>query len=382
MPFELKILHSINQIDARAWNNLCGLDYPFLRHEFLLALEESGCTTKKTGWQVSHITIYQQESLVCIMPMYQKTNSNGEYVFDWDWADAYARNNLNYYPKLLTAIPFSPCYGPRIASKIELCKVLPFIVEQLKSICREYGFSGWHGLFHSVNENKQLAAQQLLTRQGLQYHWHNQQYRSFEHYLSSFTSRKRKNIKRERRIVTEQQVTIHTVEGPEIDPVLLEEFYHCYQLTYLKRGRQGYLNIEFFALLLKSLASHIVLFVAKHQHKTVACAWCFKNTDPENAVLYGRYWGSLDDFDNLHFETCYYKGLEYCIEHNIQRFDPGAQGEHKIQRGFEPIMTYSSHYIAHPEFSHAIADFLERETQAIENYKPQLESLLPFKKVT
>ena len=382
MSFEIKILNSIEEINKNQWNDLCGYHYPFLRYEFLAALEHSGCTSADTGWQVAHLTIYRKAELVCIMPMYQKTNSMGEYVFDWDWAEAYSRHNLAYYPKLLTAIPFSPCYGPRISSKLPLAEILPFIKKQIAAICEEYGFSSWHGLFHPEAESAQLQQQGLLVREGCQYHWKNKDYSSFEHFLASFTSRKRKNIKRERRIVSEQQVSIEAVEGADISLQLLQEFYYCYQLTYLKRGRKGYLNIEFFQLLLESLASHIVLFVASHQGKTVACAWCFKNTDPQNSTLYGRYWGSLDNFDNLHFETCYYQGLEYCIKHQIQRFDPGAQGEHKIQRGFEPITTYSSHYIKHPQFSEAIEDFLQRETKAMQGYKQQLTELLPFKKTT
>ncbi len=382
MSFEIKILNSIEEINKKQWNDICGCHYPFLRYEFLAALEKSGCTSADTGWQVAHLTLYQNSELVCIVPMYQKTHSYGEYVFDWDWADAYAQHQIPYYPKLLTAIPFSPCYGPRIASTLALAEVMPFISQQIKQLCDEYNFSSWHGLFHPVSEASQLQQQGLLIREGCQYHWKNKDYSSFENFLASFTSRKRKNIKRERRIVSEQQVSINAIEGADINLQLLQEFYYCYQLTYVKRGRKGYLNIEFFQLLLESLASHIVLFVASHQGKTVACAWCFKNTDPQNSTLYGRYWGSLDDFDNLHFETCYYQGLEYCIKHQIQRFDPGAQGEHKIQRGFEPITTYSSHYIKHPQFSEAIEDFLMRETKAMQGYKAQLTELLPFKKAT
>ncbi|MEH6444976.1 MAG: GNAT family N-acetyltransferase [Oceanospirillaceae bacterium] len=379
MSFELKILNSIHQLKAQQWNQLCGFHYPFLRHEFLSALEDSNCTSLKTGWQAAHVTVYQHSKLICIMPMYQKTNSNGEYVFDWDWANAYESHQLDYYPKLLTAIPFSPCYGPRIASCIPLTEILPFIVEQLKELCVEFGFSGWHGLFFSSADAAVLSEQSLLTREGIQYHWQNKNYLDFNHYLASFNSRKRKNINRERRIVSEQNVEIQAIEGANISPKLLTEFYYCYHLTYLKRGRQGYLNLEFFQLLLEKLAQHIVLFVAIHKEKTVACAWCFKNTDPQDSVLYGRYWGCLDNFDSLHFETCYYQGLEYCIANNIQRFDPGAQGEHKIQRGFEPITTYSNHYIAHPQFSDAIEDFLKRERAAIQEHKQHLTTLLPFK---
>ena len=329
-----------------------------------------------------HLCVYQDNALVALMPMYQKTNSNGEYVFDWDWANAYAKHQLEYYPKLLTAIPFSPCYGPRIASSLPLSQILPSISQFIKNICTEHNFSSWHGLFHPPEQNPDYKAQGLLTRTGIQYHWENEGYQSFEQYLSTFTSRKRKSINRERSAVKAQQVSLQFVEGIDITPELLTHFYYCYQLTYLKRGRQGYLNIQFFELLLASMADQIVLFVATHQGETVACAWCFKNTDPQNSVLYGRYWGCLDNFDNLHFETCYYTGLEYCIKHNIQRFDPGAQGEHKIKRGFKPITTYSSHYIADQQFEFAIADFLVRESKVISEYKDHLTEQLPFKQIT
>jgi len=379
MSFKTKILSSITQIAPSTWNALCDSSYPFIRHEFLLALELSGCTTSKTGWTPYHLTLYKEDLLIAVMPMYQKNHSNGEYVFDWDWANAYARHQLPYYPKLLCAIPFSPCYGARIASRLPLQEILPFIRQSIVNICETQHFSSWHGLFFNSQDTHQLQQHQFLTRKGLQYHWHNQDYTSFEHYLEHFTSRKRKGIKRERRIVAQQEIKISALEGPHIDKHTLREFYHCYHLTYLKRGRQGYLNEEFFARLIETMPEQIVLFVARHNEHTVACAWCFKNTDPTDSVLYGRYWGCLDNFDNLHFETCYYQGLEYCIKHKIARFDPGAQGEHKIQRGFTPINTYSSHYIKHPQFSDAIEDFLSREDIAIEDYKQQLASLLPFK---
>jgi len=379
MSFTLKILSSIEQISPTQWNALCTNHYPFIRHEFLCALELSNCTNTRTGWTPHHICIYQAQSLIAIIPTYQKSHSNGEYVFDWDWANAYASHDIPYYPKLVSAIPFSPCYGPRIASKLPLSELLPFIQQSIVKLCEEKQLSSWHGLFLEEKDTKQLQAHGFLTRTGLQYHWHNQDYVSFAHYLEHFTSRKRKGIKRERRIVAEQNIQITAIEGENIDNKLLREFYYCYHLTYLKRGRKGYLNENFFARLLKSMPDQIVLFVAKHQDNTVACAWCFKNTDVQDSTLYGRYWGCLDTFDNLHFETCYYQGLEYCIKHKIQRFDPGAQGEHKIQRGFKPINTYSNHYIQHPQFSDAIEDFLDRESTAIEDYKQQLSSLLPFK---
>lgn len=379
MPLTFSCLQSICEINRSDWNQLCGTHYPFLRHEFLSALEESGCTTKRTGWQPAHICAFQNNELIAVMPMYQKTNSNGEYVFDWDWANAYARYQMEYYPKLLTAIPFSPCYGPRIASSLPLVQLLPSLYQFISQLCEQYQFSSWHGLFHTRLVSDQLSQQNLLTRIGIQYHWDNDNYVNFDDYLSRFTSRKRKSIKRERKAVSDQNIILSCVEGADITAELLTQFYYCYQLTYLKRGRQGYLNIEFFEKLLASICDQIVLFVAKQAQKIVACAWCFKNTDPQDSVLYGRYWGCLDDFDNLHFETCYYTGLEYCIKHNIQRFDPGAQGEHKIKRGFRPITTYSSHYIADSQFRVAIEDFLEREAAAINEYKVQLTEQLPFK---
>lgn len=379
MTLAIKYHQSILDFTTQQWNDLAGEDYPFLRHEFLAALELSQCTCTETGWQAMHIGLYNNDVLIAVMPTYQKSHSYGEYVFDWAWADAYQQNGLAYYPKLLTAIPFSPCYGPRIATRQPLEELLPSLIQGIKQLCDHYDFSSWHGLFIPPEQLKAYNRDNLSIRTGVQYHWHNKNYDSFEHYLSHFTSRKRKNINKERKKIREQNIEIIAVEGADISQNLLEKFYHCYHLTYLKRGRKGYLNFAFFQHLLETIPQHIVLFTALHNNEVVACAFCFKNNSLSQSTLFGRYWGCLDNFDSLHFETCYYKGLEYCIEHKIQRFDPGAQGEHKIQRGFEPIETYSVHYIKHGGFAQAIENFVVEETESIKDYSENLKQHLPFK---
>ncbi|MGB1238779.1 MAG: GNAT family N-acetyltransferase [Pseudomonadales bacterium] len=381
--YSFKYFNQISEIGEAQWQRLVDPHYPFLQYSFLEALERSQCTSEKTGWQAMHLALYRslagEAELIAVMPLYLKQHSYGEYVFDWAWADAYHTHGVDYYPKLLNAIPFSPCYGPRLATRETVTVLIPHFLTEIKKLCQSRNISSWHSLFHDREINEAHREHGMLTRTGCQFHWHNRNYQSFDHYLTHFNSRKRKSVKRERRKSREQGVEILCAEGAQITHTLLHAFYHCYHLTYLKRGRQGYLNLAFFEQLLQAMPQHLVMFYATLDDQIVACALCFKNTSPSQSVLYGRYWGCLDEFDSLHFETCYYVGLEYCIKHQIARFDPGAQGEHKIQRGFEPITTYSSHYIAHPQFREAIDDFLARERPTIDRYQSEARALLPFK---
>ncbi|WP_136679998.1 GNAT family N-acetyltransferase [Neptunomonas sp. XY-337] len=375
MAYRLALVQSVHDIPKDQWDTCLGSDYPFLQYAFIAALEDSGVTHADTGWQPLHITLYEGDTLLAIAPSYIKTHSYGEYVFDWAWADAYQQRGLDYYPKLLTAVPFSPVTGPRILTQQPLNEVVPWLAEGATAFCEQQGFSSWHTLFPTQAEAEALSDADLHIRLGSQYHWFNEGYSHFDDFLARFTSRKRKSVKRERRKVAEQGVTIRCVEGNHIDKTLLDSFYHCYHLTYLKRGRQGYLNKAFFANLLENMADQLVLLVATYDEQTVACALCFK----DSTTLYGRYWGCLDNFDSLHFETCYYTGIEYCIEQGLQRFDPGAQGEHKIQRGFQPIETWSSHFIAHPGFDGAVGKFVEQEKQAMQEQIKELTTWLPFR---
>jgi len=381
------------------WNNFNAADNPFCRYEFLAALENSGCCTAETGWQPQHILVRDTSGhCLAAIPSYLKSNSNGEYVFDWAWADAYYRNGLQYYPKLLSAIPFTPSAGPRILSKHQVPDddLLQFIRDAVVDHIKQTSISGWHMLFPDnvnmksgrfFNDSAPMPTtkkpsgsrlqtnKQPLIRHGTQFHWFNQDYDNFAGFLADLTSRKRKNIRKEREKVAQAGVSCQWLPGPDIDDNVLEHFFRFYQLTYLKRGQQPYLNKRFFRQLLDTMPDQIHLLLAKHKHKIVAGSLFFSN----EKTLYGRYWGCTDEFRHLHFECCYYQGIEFAIQQGLKHFDAGAQGEHKIQRGFEPIPTHSLHWITHPGFRAAIADFVKQEKAGVEAYMRDAETYLPFK---
>ena len=374
-----RFIHSIDSISAEQWNALTGIDYPFLRHEFLSALELSKSTDKQTGWQPHHCLVEgEQGQLIALMPLYIKHHSYGEYVFDWAWADAYNRNQLQYYPKLLNAIPFTPASGPRWAicrEQSDPALILDYLWQTLINETRRLGFSSCHALFPEHAQAPQ--DKQWLTRTGCQFHWYNHDFAHFDDFLATFSSRKRKNLKKERQQVADMEITFSVKKGSELSPEEWQRFTVFYQTTYLKKnGSSGYLSDKFFPLLASLMGEQIVVIQAIKDQQWIAAALCFEDSQ----TLYGRYWGCLDEYPNLHFETCYYQGIEYAIKKGIKRFDPGAQGEHKIQRGFQPTSTHSYHYIDHPEFRHAIGNFLETETPQIDNYKKEAAALLPFKK--
>jgi predicted N-acyltransferase len=381
---------SINDIDRERWNNLCGTDYPFLRHEFFSAMENSGCTSKATGWQPYHLSLTEKSTaqVIAVMPLYIKHHSYGEYVFDWAWADAYQRHGLHYYPKLLNAIPFTPARGERwgIDSKFEEQEILAILQQAMTQEAKTNQLSSCHMLFINPEKESLIDPQdQWQTRVGYQYHWFNQKFTCFDDFLATMSSRKRKNILKEREKIKSQKITLITKVGNEITDEEWQQFYLFYQSTYYKRsGHQGYLSAEFFTAVAKNLTEHIVMIQAySPEHSSddssefVAAALCFK----DNKTLYGRYWGCKENYDALHFEACYYQGIEYAIKHRLTRFDPGAQGEHKIQRGFTPIRTFSSHWIENEEFSQAITRFLIEETKGVGQHINEATKLLPFKKV-
>jgi predicted N-acyltransferase len=370
---------SISSVNADAWNTLAGLDYPFLRHEFLLALEQTGATSAASGWQPLHMLVENADGkLLALMPLYAKTNSMGEYVFDWSWADAYARHGLDYYPKLLTAIPFTPCAGPRlcIAEDSGVDNLPALVVAQLRKLATRIDASGWHLLFPEQSRVASFAAEGMLTRQGCQYQWFNENYRDFDDFLQGFNSRKRKNLKKERSQVASQGITLQQIEGPDITEDLWHHFYRFYESTYWVRGRAPYLSADFFLAIGKSMADRLMLVLARKDDLPVAGALYFKGRD----TLYGRYWGSDREYPCLHFETCYYQGIDYAIRHGYQRIDSGAQGEHKIQRGFKPVTTWSVHWLRHPDFHRAVGDFVKEEAQHIDKYREQASAYLPFRK--
>lgn len=375
-------LSSLDNIRCEAWNAVTGLDYPFTRHEFLHALELSGATTADTGWQAQHLLLKQGEEILAIMPCYIKSHSYGEYVFDWAWADAYQRHGLDYYPKLLAAIPFTPATGPRLcispalSTDIDHQSLYQLASQALVQRAEQLECSSAHILFSDKAASEHWQAQDLLQRQAPQYHWFNHGYSSFDDFLGRFSSRKRKDLRKERRRVEEQGLSLEVFSGEDIRPEHWRIFYPFYQLTYAKRsGHGGYLNRTFFELIGEQLREQLVLVLAKDGEDWVAGALNLRDSQ----TLYGRYWGCSREYDYLHFEACYYQGIDYCIRHGLQRFDSGAQGEHKIQRGFEPITTYSSHWLAHLGFRDAVAQFLQRESPEIQRYLTEAASALPFK---
>lgn len=375
---QYRFLNSINDISHDHWNSITGIDYPFIRHEFLAALENSGAATQTTGWQAQHLCVYEQQQLIAVMPLYLKTHSYGEYVFDWAWADAYQRHGFNYYPKLISAIPFTPATGPRLcfAEGKKNTLRIEAISEQLIAHSKILDCSSIHILFSEQTASQDWPRSEFMTRTGVQFHWFNEGYTDFADFLNRFSSRKRKNVNKERRTVSEQAITIEQLSGADISSKLWETFYQFYQATYLKRsGHAGYLNLHFFQQLAKTMPEQLVLMMAKKEGQYIAGALNFR----DSKTLYGRYWGCLEEVEQLHFETCYYQGIDYCIKNKLKRFDPGAQGEHKIARGFTPVKTLSNHWISHPDFSKAIFNFLQQEDTTIEKYQLDCMQSLPFK---
>ncbi|MCB1706262.1 MAG: N-acetyltransferase [Halioglobus sp.] len=373
-----EFLTSLAQIAPTAWDGVAGTDYPFLRHHFLYGLEKTDCTTADTGWQPCHLILRQGDDLAAVMPLYLKSHSYGEYVFDWSWADAWRQSGLTYYPKLLTAIPFTPATGPRlcVAAGRDEAQCLDAAIGAVQQLAASKNLSSWHLLFPTEAVSQQLLDAGLHRRAATQFHWFNEGYRSFDDFLATFSSRKRKSLNRERRRVAEQGITLRTLTGSEISKQDWEQFYHFYQLTYAKRsGHGGYLSRAFFIDTAAGMGEQVVMVLAYRDERAIAGALYFRSSD----TLFGRYWGCEQEYDCLHFEACYYQGIAYCIANNLQRFDPGAQGEHKIQRGFRPITTWSNHWIADPQLSAAVGDFTRREAQHNEQYRQAASGLLPFK---
>ncbi len=378
---EISFVDSIADIGASAWNALTGTDNPFTRYEFLYALERSNCTTEATGWKPQHIAVYAVEegasTLEAVMPLYEKTNSYGEYVFDWSWANAYQGHGLPYYPKYVSSVPFTPSAGSRLFVRDEKNRqhIAQYIRDKVIEKAESIGASSWHILFPTPSENKQFEELGIAARIGSQFHWYNNDYRTFDDFLGTLNSRKRKSIKKERRSVSEQGMTFQITEGKDIGEEQWRTFTRFYESTYMMRGMQGYLNESFFRMLSETMPEQLFMNSAIKDEQTIAAALFFKS----DKQLFGRYWGSARDYQFLHFETCYYQGQDYCIEHGLKSFDSGAQGEHKIQRGFEPIITHSNHWISNPGFAEAIKNFLDEEKPHIHNYISQARTLLPYK---
>lgn len=378
---QIRFINQISQINDKQWQQLDNASSnPFISKHFLQALEVSGAASQQGGWQPHHLIIESNQQLIAFMPLYLKTHSYGEYVFDWSWADAYQRYGLAYYPKLVSAIPYTPSQGERLLvhPNYQKADLVPLLVEAIKTEAKRLEASSWHLLFTQEDEQQLFANQQLHTRLGCQFHWFNtENWQTFDAFLSSFSAKKRKNVKQERRKVRDQGLLVERVEGKAITLDLLEHFYHCYQITYLRRGRQAYLSQSFFEQLLLLMPEQMLLVVAKEEatQQPLAAALFFY----DKTSLYGRYWGSKVDADSLHFEACYYQGIEYCLEKGLTHFDPGTQGEHKISRGFQPLITQSYHWLAEATFNKAIQQFVQEEALGVQHYAEQACQQLPFK---
>ncbi|NHZ79841.1 GNAT family N-acetyltransferase [Massilia sp. CCM 8695] len=376
MNYRTHIVSSLSEIGQPAWDALASSQAetnPFLSFAFLDALHESGSACADTGWQPQFLALYDGADLAAAMPLYVKMHSYGEYVFDWAWADAYQRNGVDYYPKLLSAIPFTPVSGPRLLARDAAARSA--LLAALVSTQKASDVSSTHILYPPEDQVQQLEDAGFMLRSGVQFHWLNAGYRDFEDFLATLEQKKRKNIRAERRKVREAGVTLRRVRGTEATDADWHLFNRCYQRTYAAHRSSPYLNLDFFQRIGRTMPGNILLVIAEREGAPIAASLVIHSAD----TLFGRYWGELEHVPCLHFETAYYQPLEFCIEQKIGVFEGGAQGEHKMARGFLPTRTWSAHWLAHPAFSDAIERFLERESGGIDEYIDELNDRNPFK---
>ena len=369
----IRVIQRMADLDPAAWNTLAG-DSPFLQHAFLHALETTGCVGPDIGWEPVHLALFRDGQLDAAMPLYVKHHSWGEFVFDWAWADAYRRHGLNYYPKLVCCVPFSPVPGARLLAKNDADRAT--LIEAALKLTRDLGFSSFHILFPSERDHAALNAEPLMHRSGFQFHWHNQGYAHFDDFLAAMTHDKRKKIRQERKKLAAAGVTFRWVEGPDSTNEDWDHFMRCYADTYARHRSDPHLNRAFFADLRANQPDNLVLIIADRNGLPIACSFCIKDSQR----LYGRHWGTLEYVPGLHFETCYQQGIEYAIAKGLQVFEGGAQGEHKLARGLVPTATHSWHWLENEEFRDAVDRFLERETDAIGHYIDEMEG--PFRRET
>jgi predicted N-acyltransferase len=377
----LSLHPAIKSIDPAQWDRCAGDDNPFVSHAFLSAVEDSGSAGAKTGWMPRHATLHDASGhLLAAAPMYAKAHSYGEYVFDHGWAAAFERAGGNYYPKLQVASPFSPVSGPRLLvradiSVAERAGVMRAMADALSQACGELKLSSVHVTFCNAEEYEQLGQAGWLQRLGTQFHWENAGYGSFDDFLASLSSRKRKSVRRERRDANQCGLEYRTLRGSEITRAHWKAFYRFYTSTVDRKWGSAYLSERFFPLLSERLGDRVVLMLAEHEGRPVAGALNLLGGD----TLYGRNWGCIGDWPFLHFELCYYRAIDFAIENGLARVEAGAQGEHKIQRGYLPRPTYSAHWIAHPGLRHAVASFVEEERVARLAEMEELATLSPYR---
>lgn len=368
----IEVAGSIAQLPAAEWNALADGD-PFLSHAFLNALHESGCADPATGWAPCYLLMRDNGRLSGAMPLYLKSHSWGEYVFDWAWADAYRRHGLAYYPKLVNAVPFTPVTGRRLLASTPAGRAR--LLDAAFRLARETGASSLHCLFPTEEDAADMRAADMMVRHGVQFHWRNRGYADFDAMLADMGRDKRKKIRQERRRVRDAGIRFEWREGADIDDGLWRFFYRCYRNTYARHGSTPYLSLDFFREIGRALAAHLLLVVALRGEEPVAASLNVR----DGGRLCGRYWGTLEYHDGLHFETCYYQTIEFCIARGIPLFEGGAQGEHKVARGLLPERTLSAHWLDHPEFAAAVEDFLRRESEGITQYMDELDGHSPFR---
>ena len=369
---QFEIAPSLSAVDPAEWDALAGTQ-PFIRHAFLHALEATGCVGAKTGWTPQHLLLRRAGRLEAALPLYLRDDSYGEFVFDFSWADAYARAGGRYYPKLLTAIPFTPVAGRRLLAHNDADRLL--LIDAVLDLARHLQLSSWHCLFPTAHEAELLAAKGLMQRHGTQFHWRNEGYTTFNDYLGAMSHDKRKKIKQERRKVSEAGVTFQHRVGEEITEDDWLFFYQCYRQTYLAHHSPPYMNLAFFRELGQCLRQQVMLVIGYQASERIAVA--LNLFDAER--LYGRYWGATGFISGLHFDTCYYQAIEFAIARGLPIFEGGAQGEHKLARGLLPVTTTSAHWIADPNFARAVGDFVAREQQGVAQYINELNENSPFR---
>jgi predicted N-acyltransferase len=374
---QVSVNDAIRDVAATEWNALGDDDCPFLRHEFLAAAEESGSVSAASGWRPRHLTVRQDGRLLGAMPLYEKSHSWGEFVFDWAWARAYEQAGLSYYPKLVSAVPFTPAPGRRVLTDRESGReAAAALLSAAIDLARDGSCSSLHVLFPDQDELTRLEDAGLQLRKDCQFHWHNRDYADFDEFLATFSSAKRKKAKRDRRRVAEAGIRFRRLSGREIDADLWQTVYGLISTTFMRRGSLPYFNLDFFLRVAAAMPDNVLVVLAERRGRMIAAAVFFES----DTVLYGRYWGSDGDYDALHFETCYYQGIDYCIDTGKRIFEPGTQGEHKISRGFVPVPTWSAHWLAHPEFFSAIADYLDEERRYVERYMQAVDAHSPYRR--
>ena len=374
---EIALHRFATEVADADWALLDHGDDPFASRAFLGTAEKCTAAGAEMGWQAQHLGLYEGDRLLGLLPLYLRTHSFGDFSRDWNWPSAWQRAGLDYYPKLVSGIPYTPSPGPRFLVRIgeERDVVVPALIEAALEVARQFGASSWQCLFVEEQDRARLAASGLLMRRGVQFHWFNRDYGGFDDFLAEFTADKRKKLKRERRAVAESSLRLAALHGDEIDLPLWTAIHGQYRDTFARYGNHPAFPLEFFVEAARLLGRRLVVFIAFQGEIPVASAICYRDAD----TLYGRHWGTAIELPGLHFELCYYQGIEYCIRHGLQRFEPGAQGEHKLARGFEPVATWSAFWIAHPAMRRAVADFIAREDSAMQDYEAETTARLPFK---